>query len=127
MRRLESPLVKGSRLREGQLLQLADFAEMVEKGLLVAINADAAERQLEGDYWLARLLGAALAFVCRSVQMISCMPLILLRLGLVSIVRIQWYKLMQVSQRAYVLLREERIVPVNTIVRLLGLSFIFQQ
>ena len=81
MRRLESPLVKGSRLREGQLLQLADFAEMVEKGLLVAINADAAERQLEGDYWLARLLGAALAFVCRSVQMISCMPLILLRLG----------------------------------------------
>ena len=79
MRRLESPLVKGSRLREGQLLQLTDFAEMVEKGLLVAINADAAERQLEGDYWLARLLGAA--FVCRSVQMISCMPLILLRLG----------------------------------------------
>ena len=42
---------------------------------------------------------------------------------LVSIVRIQWYKLMQVSQRAYVLLREEHIVPVNTIVRLLGLSF----
>ena len=59
MRRLESPLVKGSRLREGQLLQLADFAEMVEKGLLVAINADAAERQLEVHYWLARLLGAA--------------------------------------------------------------------
>ena len=46
---------------------------------------------------------------------------------LVSIVRIQWFKLMQVSQRAYVLLREERIVPVNTIVRLFGLSFIFQQ
>ena len=39
------------------------------------------------------------------------------------VVRIQWYKLVQVSQRAYILVPEERVIPVNTIVRLLGLAF----
>ena len=39
------------------------------------------------------------------------------------VVRIQWYKLVQVSQRGYVLEKEERVIPVNTIVRLLGLAF----
>ena len=39
------------------------------------------------------------------------------------VVRVKWYYLKQISQCGYVLLPEERIVPVNAIVRLLGLKF----
>ena len=39
--------------------------------------------------------------------------------------RAQWYSLKQISQRGYILLPEERLVPVNAlvVVRLLGLEF----
>ena len=39
------------------------------------------------------------------------------------VVRVHWYELKQVSQRGYVLKPVERIIPVNGIVRLLGLDF----
>ena len=39
------------------------------------------------------------------------------------VVRVHWYELKQVSQRGYMLKPVERIVPVNAIVRLLGLQF----
>ena len=63
MRYVEAPLAKGSaRLRDGLLMQLHEFAELLEQGMLVAVNAADDERHLEGCYWLAQLLGGA--FVC---------------------------------------------------------------
>ena len=41
MRHVQTPLSKGFRVREGQLMQLAEFAEVLEKGMLVAVNVDA--------------------------------------------------------------------------------------
>ena len=58
MRHVETPLAKGSaRLREGLMMQLHEFAELLEKNMLVAVNAADDERGLEGNYWLALLLG----------------------------------------------------------------------
>ena len=67
--------------------------------------------------WLALLLGGA--FECPE-QLVHATDVF--EAGWL-VVPVQWYALEQVSQRGYVLLREERIVPVNAIVRLLGLSF----
>ena len=39
------------------------------------------------------------------------------------VVRAKWYKIKQVSQRGYILRDQERLIPVNGIVRLLGLAF----
>ena len=77
MRHVQTPLSEGSRVREGQLMQLAEFAEVLEKGMLVAVNVDASERQIEGDYWLASLLGAS--FLCP--EDLVCMPLTYLKQG----------------------------------------------
>ena len=118
MRHVETPLSKGSaRLREGLMMQLHEFAEQLEKGSLVAVNAAEDERQLEGNYWLALLLGGA--FVCPE-QMVHATDVF--EAGWL-VVRVRWYQLEQVSQRGYVLLPHERIIPVNAIVRLLGLAF----
>ena len=53
-RHVETPLAKGSaRVREGLMMALHEFAEQLEKGMLVAVNAADDERGLEGSYWLA--------------------------------------------------------------------------
>jgi hypothetical protein len=118
MRHVETPLAKGSaRVREGLMMALHEFAEQLEKGMLVAVNAADDERDLEGSYWLALLLGGA--FECPE-QLVHATDVF--EAGWL-VVRVQWYELKQVSQRGYVLKREERIVPVNAIVRLLGLAF----
>ena len=104
MRHVETPLSKGSaRLREGLMMQLHEFAEQLEKGSLVAVNAAEDERQLEGNYWLALLLGGA--FVCPE-QMVHATDVF--EAGWL-VVRVRWYQLEQVSQRGYVLLLHERI------------------
>ena len=60
MRHVDAPLAKGSaRLREGLMLQLHEFAELLEKSILIAVNAADDERGLEGNYWLTLLLGGA--------------------------------------------------------------------
>jgi hypothetical protein len=118
MKHVLTPLAKGSaRVREGQLLSLQEFAETLSAGMLVAVNADADERDLEGDYWLAKLLGGA--FECPE-NLVHATDVF--EAGWL-VVRIHWYHLKQVSQRGYILRAEERIIPVNSIVRLLGLAF----
>jgi hypothetical protein len=81
------------------------------------VNADDDERSIEGDYWLAKLSGGA--FKCPE-NLVHATDVF--EAGWL-VVRVQWYSLKQISQRGYVLLPEERIVPVNAIVRLLGLKF----
>jgi hypothetical protein len=118
MRHVLTPLAKGSaRIREGQLLSLREFAEHLEGGMLVAVNAADDERHLEGDYWLALLLGGAFECPENLVHATDSFEAGWL------VVRIKWYSLKQISQRGYILLPHERIVPVNAIVRLLGLQF----
>ena len=118
MRHVETPLSKGSaRVREGQLLSLHEFGERLEGGMLVAVNVDDDERHLEGDYWLALLLGGA--FECPE-DLVHATDVF--EAGWL-VVRIKWYSLKQNSQRGYILKPEERIVPVNSTVRLLGLAF----
>ena len=117
MRNVETPLATGSRMREGALLQLHEFAELLEKGMVVAVNAGDDERDLEGDYWLALLLGGAFECPGNLVHATDTFEAGWL------VVRVRWYSLKQISQRAYVLLPDERLVPVNALVRLLGLDF----
>ena len=118
MRHVLAPLAKGSaRVREGQLLSLYEFAERLEAGMLVAVNADDDERDIEGDYWLALLLGEAFACPESLVHATDVFEAGWL------VVRVKWYSLTQVSQRGYILKPEERIVPVSAIVRLLSLAF----
>lgn len=119
MRHVETPLAKGSsRLPESQMLQLHEFAELLDKGMLVAVNAVADEHHLEeSNYWLALLLGGA--FECPE-QLVHATDVF--EAGWL-VVRVRWYSLKQRSQRGYILLPEEHIVPVNTIVRLTGLAF----
>lgn len=119
MRHVETPLARGSsRLREAQMLQLHEFAEHLEKGMLVAVNVVADERHLEdSNYWLALLLGGA--FECPE-QLVHATDVF--EAGWL-VVRVRWYSLKQRSQRGYILLPDERIVPVNAIVRLTGLAF----
>jgi hypothetical protein len=118
MRHVVTPLAKGSaRVREGQLLSLHEFAEKLKAGMVVAVNADDDERDLEGNYWLALLLGGA--FECPE-DLVHATDVF--EAGWL-VVRVHWYELEQVSQRGYMLKPVERIVPVNAIVRLLGLEF----
>ena len=118
MRHVLTPLAKGSaRVREGQLLSLHEFAERLVAGMLVAVNASDDERHIEGDYWLALLLGGAFECLENLVHATD-----IFEAGWL-VVRVKWYSLKQVSQRGYMLKPEERIVPVNAIVRLLGLKF----
>ena len=118
MKHVETPLSKASaRVREGQLLSLEEFAEKLEGSMVVAVNAADDERHIEGDYWLALLLGGA--FVCPE-NLVHATDVF--EAGWL-VVRVRWYSLKQISQRGYILLPTERIVPVNAIVRLLGLSF----
>ena len=85
--------------------------------MLVAVNASDDERHIEGDYWLALLLGGAFECLENLVHATD-----IFEAGWL-VVRVKWYSLKQVSQRGYMLKPEERIVPVNAIVRLLGLKF----
>ena len=117
MRSVEAPLSKGVHVRSGQLLQLHEFGELLEKGMLVAANAADDERHLEGDYWLALLVGGA--FECPA-DMVHATDVF--EEGWL-VVRVKWYRLKQISERGYVLLSEERVVPVMSLVRLLGLAF----
>lgn len=118
MRHVETPLSKGSaRVREGQMLSLEEFAEKLEGSMVVAVNAADDERHIEGDYWLALLLGGA--FVCPENLVYATD---VFEAGWL-VVRVRWYRLKQVSQRGYILQPQERIVPVSAIVRLLGLAF----
>lgn len=115
---VETPLTKGSaRVREGQMLSLLEFAEKLEAGMLVAVNAADDERELEGDYWLAKLLGAAFECPEDIVHATDTFEAGWL------VVRVNWYELVQSSQRAYILRPTERIIPVNSIVRMLGIQF----
>ena len=86
--------------------------------MLVAVNVDASERQIEGDYWLASLLGAS--FLCPE-DLVHATDIF--EAGWL-VVRIQWYKLVQVKS-AWVCLGERGACDpcVNTIVGLLGLAF----
>ena len=106
-----------ARLRDGLMLQLSEFAELLEKGMVVAVNAAADEQRLEGCYWLALLLGGA--FECPE-HLVHATDVF--KAGWL-VVRVRWYELQQVSERGYILQKEERLIPVNTIVRLLGLTF----
>ena len=118
MRHVVTPLAKGSaRVREGQLLSLQEFAEKLGEGMVVAVNADDDERGIEGDYWLALLLGGA--FECPE-NLVHATDVF--EAGWL-VVRAKWFSLKQVSQRGYILKPEEKIIPVNAIVRLLGLDF----
>jgi hypothetical protein len=86
--------------RENQPLPLSaapsqEWADLLEAGMLVAFKAAEDQRQLEGDYWLAKLLGPA--FV---------VPADMLHAGTEYeegwlICEAQWYKLEQRSERGY--------------------------
>ena len=118
MRHVVTPLSKGSaRVRDGQLLSLQEFAEKLEGGMLVAVNVDDDERDLEGDYWLALLSGAA--FECPEDLVHATDNF---EAGWL-VVRAKWYEIKQICHCGYILRDQERLIPVNGIVRLLGLAF----
>jgi len=95
----------------------AEAEAALDAGWLVAVDADKAEHDLEGVYWLARLSGPA--FVVPEDMVHSGQQYCegwLVAPG-------QWYKLKQRSERGYELLEPKVWIVVNHMIRLKGLSF----
>ena len=109
--------MKGAALSHSMMLSLEAFADALDAGWLVAVDADKAEHDLEGVYWLARLSGPA--FVVPEDMVHSGQQYCegwLVAPG-------QWYKLKQRSERGYELLEPKVWIVVNHMIRLKGLSF----
>lgn len=107
-RRRAPPRVEAEDLA-GSRRTLEEFAEKLEGGVLVAVNAADDERGIEGDYWLALLLGGA--FVC-PVNLVHATDDF--EAGWL-VVHVKWYSLKCKPTGLHFVTCEEQIVPVNAI------------
>ena len=105
-------LAKNQNLSQTRSIALEEFAHSLAKGQVRAVNASRTEWYIEGPYWLALILGTA--YQAREDMVIAGQEI---PKGY-WLVEAQWYKLVQTSQRAYVLLKEKIILNVNSMVRL---------
>ena len=93
MRSVKAPRKVGSSAGP-QLKELAEFAKLLDKNKLIAVNCDA------GGYWLARCSGPAFPVPADMIHTTEQFEEGWL------VVPARWYKLEQVCQRAYRLLEE---------------------
>ena len=109
------PWLSGAPLR--QLEELAAWGEMLKAGMNVAYTAAADEAQLEGNYWLAHILGRP--FPVPESQVLATDHF---EAGWLVILA-QWYELVTTSPRVYKRQPEERLLIVSEMIRLSGLKF----
>ena len=91
---------------------LEEFANSLAAGQVRAVHAARREWHIEGQYWLAKILGKA--YQAEEDQVIEGQQI---PKGY-WLVEAQWFKMVQTSHRAYVLLKETMKLNVNAMVRL---------
>ena len=117
MRTVSAPLAAGVQERQPQMQSLEVFGDKLEAGMIVAFNVDKDDLWMEGPYWLVKLLGPAFPAPSELVHAGSVFEEGWL------IVQGQYYKLEQTSERGYRLLPQKRYFVVNSMIRLMGVSF----
>eukprot|EP00966_Prymnesium_polylepis_P048204 1116190-Prymnesium_polylepis.1 len=105
-------LAKNQHVSETRSMALEEFALSLDAGQTHAVHASKSEWYIEGPYWLAKILGKAYQ---ADEDMVIDGQQIPKGYWLVPA---QWYKLVQTSQRAYVVLAEKIQLNVNSMVRL---------
>lgn len=101
-----------------QTATLEAFAKTLAKGQLRAVRVDSAEKGIEGDFWLADVLGKAQQATARQASASE-----LFEEGW-WIVKIEWYKREPNSIYNYKLLpKSSRWLAVNAIIRVDGIAF----
>ena len=121
MRQVTAPLAVGVQERQPQMQSLEAWGDQLKDGMICAMRADKDDLWMEGPYWLVRLLGPAFPAPSNLVHTGSEFEEGWL------IVKCQYYKLEQVSERGYRLLPVIRYLVVNAMVRLAGLGFVRTQ
>jgi len=107
-----SKLAKNQHVSETRSMALEEFAQTLDKDQTRVVHASKTEWYIEGPYWLVKILGKA--YQTTEDQVIAGQEV---PKGY-WLVPAQWYKLVQTSQRAYVLLKETIQLNVNSLVRL---------
>ena len=105
-------LAKNQHVSETRSMALEEFARTLDAGQTRAVHASKTEWYIEGPYWLAKILGKAYQTEEDMVLDGQEIP------KGYWLVPAQWYKLVQTSQRAYVVLAEKIQLNVNSMVRL---------
>ena len=117
MRQVTAPLAAGVQERQPQMQSLEAWGDGLKDKMLCAMRVVKDDLWMEGPYWLVLLLGPAFPA-----------PSHLIHAGCAFeegwlIVKCQYYKIEQVSERGYRLLPEIKYLVVNCMVRLSGLAF----
>ena len=129
---LRAQLARNQHVAETRSIALEEFALLLDKDQTHAVHASRTEWHIEGPYWLAKLLGKAYQTQEDQVRpspeihqgpwhMLSCLWQVIAGQQVPKgywLVKARFYKLVQTSQRAYVLLKEEIELNVNALVRL---------
>jgi|TARA_B110001469_G_scaffold89753_1_gene85184 hypothetical protein len=111
------PLPRGTASRVSQIESLEEWASLLKLGMVVAVRAAAAERHLEGGFWLLHVDSEAFEVPEDLVHSTSEYEAGWL------VVRARWFALHQRSPRGYRLRTEERLIVVNTMIRLPNVIF----
>ena len=117
MRQVTAPLAAGVQERMPQMQSLEAWGDGLDEGMLCAMRATKDDLWMEGPYWLVCLLGPAFPAPSNLIHA-ACE----FEEGWL-IVKCQYYKLEQVSERGYRLLPAMKYLVVNAMVRLSGLAF----
>ena len=105
-------LAKNQHISETRSMALEEFALTLDAGQTHAVHSSKTEWYIEGPYWLAKILGKAYQTEEDMVLNGQEIP------KGYWLVPAQWYKLVQTSQRAYVVLAGKIQLNVNSMVRL---------
>ena len=117
MRQVMAPLAVGVQERLPQMQSLETWGDQLKDGMICAMRADKDDLWMEGPYWLVLILGPAFPAPSNLIHAGSEFEEGWL------IVKCQYYKLEQVSERGYALLPGKKLLEVSTMVRLKGLAF----
>ena len=103
-----------------QLEELAAWGELLKSGMVVAFTADPDDKEewpLEGNYYLAQILGPAYPVPESQVHASDRFEAGWL------VVKAKWFEIVTVSPRCYKLQTVERILVVSEMIRLASIKF----
>ena len=109
-------LAKGMHARP-QLQGLQEWGEQLDKGMLIGVRVDRAERHIEGSFWLALVMGPAFPAPAHMALQTDVYEEGWL------IVPVKWNEQEDKERRGYKLQSQLRYIVVNATVRLAGLRF----
>lgn len=116
-RTVQVPLPRGTASRVPQIESLEEWAALLKLGMVVAVRAAPAERHLEGGFWLLHVDSEAFEVPENLVHATSEYEAGWL------VVRARWFALHQRSPRGYRLRTEDRLIVVNTMIRMPNVIF----